>query len=328
MPLNEFDIINQYFNRAIAPESAVIKGIGDDGAIVSPTVGKQLVMSVDTMVAGCHFPENTSPFNIGSRALCTSLSDLAAMGAKPLWFTLGLTLPESYNEWLEQFSAGLFSIADRYHCELIGGDITRGPLTITIQVHGEVFPDTILRRDGAVAGDQVFVTGPLGDGAAALAALQNEISISLEDHHYLSKRFYSPEPQIIAGQTIAALAHSAIDISDGLLADAAHIAKASGVAIVLHIDRIPTAKALKNVDRERRLRWLLTGGDDYQLLFTVAAKRVGELADLISQKHIHAYCIGEVRADNSGQYHVRCFDQGQRYHIGKCHESGYQHFTT
>jgi thiamine-monophosphate kinase len=323
MPLNEFDIIKKYFTRP-SEKKSVSRSVGDDCAIVSLAENKQLVMSMDTLVSARHFPVTATPYQIATRALCTSLSDLAAMGANPLWFTLGLTLPSVDETWLASFSEGLFSIADAFDIDLIGGDTTRGPLTVTVQVHGEVDQGKALLRSRAQLGDAIFVTGCLGDGAAGLAMLQNQLPVDNATHDYLLERFYAPTPHILAGKNIAPFANSAIDISDGLLADAGHIAVASGVGMVINIESLPIAESIEQIAADRCVQWALTGGDDYQLLFTVSPQQLPCVQSLLDQGMINASHIGEV-VDGKGQ--VSCFLQGAPYDISDSNK-GYQHFVT
>ena len=329
MSLNEFDIINHYFKRQSQQET-VIKSIGDDCAILSFPTDKQLVMSMDTVVAGRHFPHDALPYDIATRALCTSLSDLAAMGATPLWFTLGLTLPSSSESWLAQFSQGLFAVADEFSCDLIGGDTTRGPLTVTVQVHGEVEPSSVLRRDTAAVDDDVYISGTLGDGAAALAVLEQRLAVDELADDYLRNRFYRPTPQILIGQQLLGIANAAIDISDGLLADSLHLASSSKVAIDIELDKLPFSSALSHVEQAQRFAWALTGGDDYQLLFTVPQFARADCQLLIEQGQLHACLVGKVRACDE-QGHVRCLYHQQPYDIMANHaisDIGYQHFAS
>lgn len=332
MSLTEFDIIAQYFTRP-SSQASVDKSIGDDCAILTLNSNKRLVMSMDTMVEGRHFPESAEAFDIATRALCTSLSDLAAMGAKPLWFTLGLTLPSVDHDWLANFSRGLFSIADQFAVDLIGGDTTQGPLTITIQVHGEIDAGAGLMRSQAKVGDAIYVTGHLGDGAAALELLLSGSvagkEVTADVDHYLRQRFYSPLPQITTGMQVAALANAAIDISDGLVADVEHIAKASGVQMMIHLEQLPIAPCLQTYDESRYFAWALSGGDDYQLLFTADKTQQQSIDAFIAKGTISATKIGEV-CENGDKTH-----QGNGVILtlnGLPYEQslykGYQHFAS
>jgi thiamine-monophosphate kinase len=341
--LKEFDIINQFFKTSVSSvgssfveAASVIKGIGDDCAILSVPENHQLVVSMDTLVAGRHFPVDALPDQIATRAFCTCLSDLAAMGAAPRWFTLGLTLPSSDVEWIASFSTALLNIAQRYQCELVGGDTTQGPMTITLQVHGVVEMGKALRRDRAKIGDSVFVTGSLGDGAGALALINNDAMVNDVDEHqknYLQERFYCPEPQIEAGLKIIDFAHAAVDISDGLLADLQHIAAASEVDISVDVDSIPLSLACKSlVGNAKALVYALSGGDDYQIAFTVPDKYLVTVSELINKEELAATKIGKVVATDlsKNQYQVYCCKKDKKIEIKSILDDykGYQHFAS
>lgn len=336
--LKEFDIINQFFktSASFVDGVSVIKGIGDDCAILSVPDNHHLVVSMDTLVSGRHFPVDAQPDQIATRAFCTCLSDLAAMGATPRWFTLGLTLPTSNVEWIASFSKALLNIAQEYQCALVGGDTTQGPMTITLQVHGVVEIGKALRRDQAELNDSVFVTGSLGDGAGALALINNDSMINDIDEHqkkYLQERFYCPEPQIKAALKIINFAHAAIDISDGLLADLQHIAAASQVDIEVDIDTIPLSLACKNlVGDAKALVYALSGGDDYQIVFTVPDKYLSTISELITNKEIVATKIGKVVATNlsKNQHEVYCCKKGKKIEVKSLLNDykGYQHFAS
>jgi thiamine-monophosphate kinase len=324
MPLGEFDIIKQYFQRD-KKQPGVVLGIGDDCALVDLTANTYLALTVDTLVAGNHFPADAAAADIASRSLCVNLSDLAAMGAKPLWFTLSLSLPEANESWLAEFSRGLFAVADRFDCQLVGGDTTRGPLSVTIQAHGSVPIDRYLTRAGAQIGDRLFVTGSLGDGAAALAMIRNELALNEQQANYLYRRFYQPEPQLLAAQKLLGISCTAIDISDGLLADLGHIASASQVAMVVDVDHLPLSPTLHMLYQrqpQRVQQWALAGGDDYQLAFTVATAKLPVVKELIATGELEATEIGIVK---SGQG-VECRLKGNAYHCD--FEKGYQHFVS
>lgn len=256
----------------------VITAIGDDCAVLELPAGKQLVVSIDTMLEGVHFPEGAPGFDVGTRVLCGALSDLAAMGAHPLWFTLALTLPRVSTDWLKAFSSGLRSVARQFNCTLVGGDTTKGPLCITVQVHGSVQPGASLLRSGAVVGDDIFVSECLGDGAAALALMNNQLEVDAAAGEYLLNRFYRPQPQILLGQQLVGIASAAIDVSDGLLADLGHVCTASGVGATVDLGAVPTHPSWNaKVTQQQQWQWALKGGDDYQLLFTVPPNKVAQL---------------------------------------------------
>jgi thiamine-monophosphate kinase len=263
----EFEIIERWFTRAVT-DPAVLTGIGDDAAIVRPD--GPLAVAVDMLVAGIHFPPELPAGAIGHRALAVNLSDLAAVGATPRWATLALSLPAADPDWLEAFAAGFFTLAERWRLSLIGGDTTRGPLTITVQVIGASAPRPLLRSGGR-PGDCVVVSGTLGDSAAAIELLAAASSEPTAAARTLIERFSYPEPRIALGQALAGIAHAAIDISDGLLADLGHICRLSGCGAELDIAALPLSPALLEVfPRERAEDFALAGGDDYELCFTCA----------------------------------------------------------
>lgn len=309
--MNEFEIIQRYFLEKSRYFPNVCVGIGDDAALVIPPSAQQLAMSVDTLIAGVHFPYNTAPQDIGYKALAVNLSDLAAMGAQPLWFTLALTLPKIEELWLAQFSAGLFEIAQHFDIALIGGDTTQGKeLSITIQVIGAVPPNQALMRRGANIGDDIFVTGTLGDAGLALAVLQNKIS----NKNYNIMRLNRPTPRISEGLKLRGIANSAIDISDGLLADLGHILEKSGnVGATLFLNNFPLSKELQALQIEQAWRFALSSGDDYELCFTVSPNKI-HLIDFPCTK------IGFIGRESS----IRCIDKQGRLFTPS--NMGYQHF--
>ena len=267
MPLSEFSLIYRYFS-ALGRGPAVDLSVGDDCAILRLAPGERLATSVDTMVAGVHFPDDMFPEDVGFRAVSVAASDLAAMGARPLGMTVALTLPDADELWLHAFSQGLAAAVSAYDVPLVGGDTTRGPLTITVQVLGGLPAKQALLRGGARVGDAVYVSGYLGDAAGALALLAGEWQ-TLPDHaEYLLERFNRPRARLQLGQLLLASASAAIDISDGLLADAGHIAAASGVKIVIDPALLPISPALASHASPGQVqRWALAGGDDYELCF-------------------------------------------------------------
>jgi len=269
--LSEFDLIKQYFRRN-RPGRAVL-GIGDDCALLAPTPGMQMAISTDMLVEGRHFFAGADPRMLGHKCLAVNLSDLAAMGARPLGFTLALALPEADPDWLAGFSAGLFALADAHDCELIGGDTTRGPLNICITVFGEVGPGQALRRDAARAGDDLWVSGTLGDARLALAGYWNAYALGEEDLLLAAARMHMPGPRVALGRALAALPSppAALDISDGLVGDLGHILAASQVGATLEVDALPAGPVLARQPREWRRRFTVAGGDDYELCF--AARR-------------------------------------------------------
>jgi thiamine-monophosphate kinase len=271
MSLGEFELIKRFFADAGPRCEDVILGIGDDAALVRVPDGTELVVTVDTIVSGVHFPPETPAQDIGYRALAVNLSDIAAMGAMPAWATLALTLPAADERWLEEFCAGFFSLARAHDVTLIGGDTTSGPLTITVQIMGHVPTGKAVRRSGAHVGDSIYVSGHVGDAAAGLALLQKRAQAADARHREeLIARFLRPEPRIGLGCGLRGIASAMIDVSDGLGADLGHILEASGVGARIDAGQLPLSRALKETfEPERALDLALGGGDDYELCFTV-----------------------------------------------------------
>ncbi len=321
MPLSEFDIIQRYFTRKTTPDPALILGIGDDAALLRVPAGMELAVSVDTLVQGVHFPATTAPADIGYKALAVNLSDMAAMGAEPRWATLALTLPEADENWLENFSKGFFELADRHGVQLIGGDTTHGPLTVTVQIHGLAPAGTALRRSGARAGDLIYVTGCVGDAGLALRAVQNKIILPPDHLAQVMTRLNRPEPRVEQGIALRGIASAAIDISDGLTADLAHILNASGVGATLRLEDVPLSPVLASVLNEAG-GWNvpLTSGDDYELCFTLPQEHQAQLLDVIEQFSCPCTCIG-VTESTPG---LRCkLPNGGLFEPAR---AGYQHF--
>ncbi len=267
-PVDEFEIISRYFNRGMPGEGTVV-GIGDDGAILSPTPGKQLVTVVDTLVEGVHFPEGLGPDDIGYRAVAVNLSDIAAMGAEPRWMTLSLSMPEAVERWLMYFSEGLLAAAAEHGVELVGGDTTVAPqVVVSVQVLGEVETGRAILRSGASPGDTIYVTGTVGDAAAGLHGLEHG-GVPKE----LASRFSRPSARVRYGQSLVGIASAAIDISDGLYADLGKLLAASDVGGEIDLGRLPLSSALQAsfTPKEQR-EFALTGGDDYELCFTSAGE--------------------------------------------------------
>ncbi|WP_299941400.1 thiamine-phosphate kinase [uncultured Microbulbifer sp.] len=309
----EFDIIRDYFASAPQGEGVAL-GIGDDCALLQVPAQGQLAASVDTLVAGRHFPVDADPAAIAARALRVNLSDLAAMNARPLWFTLALTLPHSDADWLQRFAAGLLNTARLFGISLVGGDTTAGPLSITIQVLGQTLKP--LCRGGARPGDSVYISGPLGGAAAALPVILGERPAEGETRRSAERAFYYPEPQFAIAASIAGLASSAVDISDGLLADLAHICTASAVSADVYLERLAIAPLARALAGKGALALAAGGGDDYQLCFTVPQARVSALQKLEPE----AVAIGTL---GSGEAEVRCWQNGKRWRVRR---TGYRHF--
>ena len=268
--LSEFDLIRQYFTRVNHDDARIALSIGDDCALINPTPGMQLAISSDMLVEGRHFFTGADPLTLGHKCLAVNLSDLAAMGAKPFAFTLALALPEANAAWLQAFSRGLLSLSDQYGCHLIGGDTTKGPLTISITIWGEVAPGHALRRDSAKVGDDIWVSGSLGDARLALASYLHEVQLTPAELEIAATRMHQPTPRISLGLVLVAenLAHAALDISDGLAGDLGHILTRSQVGASLFLDRLPAGEMLLKQSLDLRRAFTLSGGDDYELCFT------------------------------------------------------------
>lgn len=271
MAATEFSIISRYFS-SLGRGEAVELGVGDDCAILRLADDQRLATSMDTLVAGVHFPDDAFPEDIGYRAVAVAASDLAAMGASPLGITVALTLPKADEFWLTTFSEGLARAVSEYTLPLIGGDTTKGPLTITVQVFGSLPSKLALMRNGAAVGEKLYVSGTLGDAAGGLSFIQEKWQPEPEHADYVLNRFYRPTARLQLGKMLLGQATSAIDISDGLLADAGHIAAASGVRLNIQSASLPLSAALKSHPDESQARqWALCGGDDYELCFTLPA---------------------------------------------------------
>lgn len=296
--MGEFELIDRYFAKLGARRPDVLLGVGDDAALVTVPAGHELVACVDTLVDGRHFPVGSHADDIGWRALAVNLSDLAAMGARPAWATLALTLPEADEDWLEGFASGFAALASAHGVALVGGDTTRGPLTISVQLMGTVESGQALRRSNARPGDLVYVTGWPGDAAAGLALLQGRLQGSGANRGALEQKFRRPEPRVAFGQRLRGVASACIDVSDGLAADLGRLVAASGVGAVLRATELPLSRALYALAGEERAReFALGGGDDYELVFTVPPAARGAMIALAASAGAPAcHCIGEIVA--------------------------------
>jgi thiamine-monophosphate kinase len=295
--VGEFELIDRYFARLGAERADVVLGVGDDAALLRVPPGHELVAAVDTLVAGRHFLPDARADDVGWRALAVNLSDLAAMGATPAWATLALTLPELDEDWLEGFASGFGALATAHGVALVGGDTTRGPLTISVQLMGCVPEGRALRRSGARPGDLVYVTGWPGDAAAGLALLQGRLGGGGANRATLVQRFNRPEPRVAFGPRLAGIASACIDVSDGLAQDLGRIASASGVGAVIRATELPLSRSLYALAGEERAReFALAGGDDYELLFTVPPAARAALAVQLGNGAPACHCIGEIVA--------------------------------
>ena len=290
----EFSLIAKHFTR---PTPGAVLGVGDDCALLAPTPGMQLAVSSDMLLEGRHFSPQDSPAGIGHKSLAVNLSDLAAMGATPRWATLAIALPEENDAWLTAFARGFFRMADQHGIELVGGDTTRGALTISITVMGDVPPGQELRRDGAQAGDDIWVSGVLGSAAMALAYRQGRLFMEQIDAAKVLPALYLPTPRVALGVALRGIANSAIDISDGLLADLGHILDRSGVGAQLEFDALPTLPMVQTYLHEAVAReCVLAGGDDYELCFTAPAERRDAILAAATQANVNVSRIGRITA--------------------------------
>ena len=294
--MGEFELIERYFAAVGAPRSDVVLGVGDDAAVLTVPAGEELIACTDTLVEGRHFPQGFAAFDIGWRALAVNLSDLAAMGAEPRWATLALTVPSIDEEWLEEFVRGFAALGQAHSVALVGGDTTRGPLTLTVQALGTAAPGSALTRAGARPGDLLYVTGWPGDAAAGLALLQGTLAGAGANRAALELKFRRPEPRVAFGQKLRGVASACIDVSDGLAGDLGRLASASGVAAIVRAAELPLSRALYTLAGERRARdYALGGGDDYELLFTVPpAGRVALSRATAARGAPACHCIGEI----------------------------------
>jgi thiamine-monophosphate kinase len=292
--MTEFDLIRRYFTRA-TPNALL--GVGDDAALLQVHAGNVLAVSSDMLVSGTHFLPDTDPFLLGHKTLAVNLSDMAAMGATPRWATLALALPEVNEPWLESFSAGFFALAQQHGVELVGGDTTRGPLNLCVTIFGEVPAQQALRRSGAQSGDEVWVSGTLGDAALALAHLQGGIELSAAEYAACSPALHQPQPRIALGSALRGFASSAIDISDGLLADLGHILDASKVAAEISLALLPVSPVMRTYAAlPHGEQCILCGGDDYELCFTAPAAQHGAVLGIGARLGLPLTCIGRIVA--------------------------------
>ena len=324
MACGEFELIARYFNRVTSSRRDVEKGIGDDCALLNVPEKKTLAISTDTLVEGIHFLRDIHPADLGYKALAVNLSDLAAMGADPAWLTLALTLPDVDEAWLKAFSDSLFELLDYYDMQLVGGDTTRGPRSLTLGIHGLVPTGRALKRSGAKPGDWIFVTGTLGDSAAGLALLQHHIRLAdPAAHEVLIKRHLRPMPRILQGQALRDLASSAIDISDGLISDLGHVLKASDCGARINLDALPLSATLQeHIDRPQALHWALSGGEDYELCFTVPEINRGALDVALGHLGVPYTCIGQIVSAADG---LTLLDKGNPVEFNL---KGFDHFVT
>ncbi len=317
---SEFNIIRRYFTR---PVKRALLGVGDDCALIGPEWGTVLAVSTDMLVEGRHFLAGADAAKLGHKALAVNLSDLAAMGAAPRYATLALALPEADENWLARFAEGFFALADAFNVELIGGDTTRGPRNISVTVIGAVPPQLAMRRDGAKPGDDVWLSGCTGDAALALAHLNARARLSGAALAHCLARLHTPVPCVALGLALRGIATSAIDVSDGLIADLGHIAERSGMRVELRYVDVPRSRALAACADERLAQeCLLAGGDDYELAFTAGPDARARVAAVASELGLSLTRIGAVSAGEPGL--VSVYDAaGQLMQIAS---KGFDHF--
>jgi thiamine-monophosphate kinase len=292
--LSEFDIIRRYFTR---PTTHTVLGVGDDCALIGVAPDRELAVSTDMLIAGRHFHVDADPAKLGHKALAVNLSDLAAMGAAPRWATLSLALPEADEAWLEAFSRGFLALAARHDVDLVGGDTTRGPLAICVQIMGEAPRGAALRRDGAQPGDGIWVSGQLGDAALLLAHQDRALVLAPDEVAACLPRLHEPEPRVALGQSLLGLARSCIDISDGFAADLGHVLERSAVAGVVDLPRLPRSAAVaRHLTEPAALRALLAGGDDYELCFTIAPEREADVLRIGARLGLPLTCVGRIES--------------------------------
>ena len=315
----EFELIAKYFTR---PVRNAALGVGDDCALIAVPVACQLAITTDTLVSGTHFFPDADPEKLGHKVLAVNLSDLAAMGALPRYVTLALTLPSIDEQWLAAFARGFFALADEAGVELIGGDTTRGPLSITLTVIGEVGVGQALTRGGAKEADDIWVSGSLGGAALALRHLQRGVTLAPAAFESAAARLHQPIPRISLGRALVGVASSAIDISDGLVADLAHICERSGLSAHITWSAVPLPTSLLSVALEHRVACALTGGDDYELCFTAPATMRHALLNISANSGVELGRIGQMRP---GEPKVYVYDEnGAALNIGS---AGFDHFA-
>lgn len=316
MSLTEFEIIARYFAHHDA-RADVLLGVGDDAAVLEAMPGRKLVVALDTIVEGVHFPAGTAAADVGHRALAVNLSDLAAMGAQPSWMLLSVSMPQADEQWVAGFAAGLLELARQHGVVLVGGDMVRGPLAITVQIGGWVEPDGWLTRAGARPGDQLWVSGIPGEAAAGLAVLQQSLAPGAAATH-LAQRFLRPQPRIALGRRLRLLASAAMDVSDGLLTDIEKLCAASGCAAQLDIDALPASSAMSELfGASECVQLALAGGDDYELVFTVPPQHAAQLR---ASAELPLAQIGVISAGSG----VQCIRQGRPFAVAR---RGYDHFA-
>lgn len=327
--MSEFDLIRRFFTRATP---GAVLGVGDDAALLQVSPGNVLAVSTDMLVSGTHFFPDADPYLLGHKTLAVNLSDLAAMGAMPRWATLAIAMPSEEAAWLERFSAGFFALAQQHGVDLVGGDTTRGPLNLCVTIFGEVPAEQALRRDGAKAGDDIWVSGQLGDAALALAHLQGRVKLDDAAFSACATRLHQPQPRVALGLALRGIANSAIDVSDGLLADLGHILEASRMGAEIEFDALPVSDVMRRAlsptpspvlgrgECSFAQRCMLSGGDDYELCFTAPAARRAEVKRIAAQVGLPLTRIGKIVAGKGAIVH------DTHGHPMNIEVEGYDHF--
>ena len=317
--VSEFDLIRQFFTH---PHRHTVLGVGDDAALIQPRPGKVIAVSSDMLVAGRHFFPDTDPYRLGRKTLAVNLSDMAAMGAEPRWATLSIAMPSADTQWLQPFAQGFFDEAQVHDVDWVGGDTTSGPLNLSVTIMGELSADQAMRRDAAKLGDDIWVSGTIGDAAMGLAVLKNQVRFGSEDQDYCVRRLEQPTARVDLGLQLAGLAHSAIDLSDGLMADLGHILKASGMGADLYLAQLPMSAALKNCPYPAQVsEVMLSGGDDYELCFTASADSEEAINEAARVAHTPVIKIGKVVSTLG----LRVIDANGNLVIAK--RRGFDHFA-
>ena len=320
--MGEFDLIKRYFSRK-SLQNDVILSVGDDCAITSIPTGYQLAITTDTLVEGTHFLPSISPTDLAYKSVAVNLSDLAAMGATPAWVSLALTLPEIKEEWLAEFSQSLFAILDRYGVSLIGGDTTKGSLSITLTAQGFLPENQGLFRHQAKVGEWVFVSGFLGDSAAGLDLLLQNRKIENESDRYFIQRHLRPTPRVELGLALRSFSCCSLDISDGLLADLGHILERSQVGAEIYLENLPLSRHLcTQYEQTQAEKFALTGGEDYELCFTVSEEKREEMEQVLSSQGIKVTCIGKILPQTSG---LNLLKNGEKVALPE--HCGFDHFS-
>lgn len=315
---SEFELIDRYFKR---PVRHTVLGVGDDGAIVRPASGMELVISTDMLVAGTHFLPDTDPADLGWKTLAVNVSDMAAMGAVPKWALLAAALPAATESWIAAFAKGFFECADAFGVDVIGGDTTKGPRNFCVTIFGEVPQGQALLRSGAHLGDEIWVSGQPGLAALGLAHLQGRCVLPEPALTECTAALQRPQPRVALGLALRGIATAAIDVSDGLLADLGHILEESKAAAVVHFERLPADASNTGADPALARDCLLAGGDDYELVFTAPPARHAEIEALAVSLRLALTCIGSI--ENGAPGALRLLDRGQPMATGR---RGFDHF--